>query len=117
VVIAVVFAMVAAPTLMTAFWEIRHGHGAATYANVYGLAIHWTSPLILAIALAATLLLAFVARLIVLWRDKRDTATLISKIAARVASGNDDNVQHRVGRSAPDHCHSRHGFYVFRPAE
>lgn len=75
---------------MVAFWQARHGHGAGTYSNAYGLVIHWTSPLILAIVLGVTLLVAFIARLIILWRDKCATATLIKQIVARVASGNDD---------------------------
>jgi hypothetical protein len=81
---------VAAPTLLAAVWEVLHGRGAATYTNVYGLAIHWTSPLILVIALVATLLVAFVARLIILWRDKRDAVNLIRTIVAQVASGDDN---------------------------
>jgi hypothetical protein len=87
--IATVFALVAAPTLLVASWEVLHGNGAATYTNVYGLVIHWTSVLVLVIALVSTLLVAFVARLIIVWRDKRATMALIRQIVARAASGND----------------------------
>jgi hypothetical protein len=43
------------------------------------LATHRSSLLILAIVLVATLLVAFVARLVIIWRDKRKTATLIEE--------------------------------------
>jgi hypothetical protein len=88
--IATVFALVAAPTLLVAVWEMMHNRGAGTYINVYGLAIHWTSALISVVALAATLLVALIARLVILWRDKRNAKRLITQIAARVVSNNDN---------------------------
>jgi len=87
--IAIVFALVAAPTLLAAVWQISHDRGAGTYTNVYGLAIHWTSPLILVATLVATLLVAFVARMIILRRDRRDAMKIIRTIVARAASDND----------------------------
>jgi hypothetical protein len=39
------------PTLAIAVWEVLHGRGAATYSNVYGLAIQYSSVLILVLVL------------------------------------------------------------------
>jgi hypothetical protein len=50
---------------------------------------HWSLMSILGIVLVATLLVAFIARLVILWRDKRDAVKLIRQIAARVASDDD----------------------------
>jgi hypothetical protein len=87
--IAIFFALVAAPTLLAAVWKVSHGRGADTYTNVFGLAIHWTSTLILVVALVATLLIALIARLIILRRDRRDAMKIIKTIVARAVSDSD----------------------------
>jgi hypothetical protein len=87
--IAIVFALVAAPTLLAAVWQISRGHGADAYTNVWGLAIHWMSPLILVVALVVTLLVAFIARMIILRRDRRDAMKIIRKIVIQAASDSD----------------------------
>ena len=88
-IIVIVFSLVAAPTLLTAVWQVWHGHGADAYSNVFGLAIHWTSSLILVFALVATLVVAFIARMIILRRDRRDAMKIIKQIIIRAASDSD----------------------------
>jgi hypothetical protein len=68
------------PTLAIAVWEVLHGRGAATYSNVYGLPIQYTSVLILVLVLALTLAVAYIARIIYFWRNSRDGATKLRKI-------------------------------------
>ena len=87
--ITIVFVLVAAPTLLAAVWQVSHGHGADAYSNVFGLAIHWTSALVFVVALVATLLVAFIARMIILRRDRRDAMNIIRKIIVRAASDSD----------------------------
>jgi len=83
--IAIVFALVA----LAAVWQVSRGHGADAYSNVWGLAIHWMSPLILVVALVVTLLVAFIARMIVLRRERRDAMKIIRKIVIQAASDSD----------------------------
>ena len=70
IVAPVIAAVVFMPTVAIAVWEVAHGRGAATYSNVYGLAIHYTSVLILLFALALAALVAFIARAVYFWRDR-----------------------------------------------
>jgi NADH:ubiquinone oxidoreductase subunit 6 (subunit J) len=86
VLIAIVLALVAAPTLLASLWHISHGRGADTYTNVYGLAIHWTSPLILVVALVSTLIVALIARMVILRREKRETLKVIRAIVVRAGA-------------------------------
>jgi len=88
VAISTVFAVVFVPTLTISVWELLHGHGAAVYTNVYGLAIHYTSVLILVPALVAALVVAFVARLIYFWRGGHASGALIRKTGAGTPQGN-----------------------------
>jgi hypothetical protein len=48
--------------------------------------MHWTSPLILVVALIAALLIAFVARMIILSRNRRDAMKIIREIIVRAAT-------------------------------
>jgi hypothetical protein len=47
-------------------------------------------PLILVVALVATLLIAFVARMIILRRKRRDAMKMIKQIIVRAASDSDE---------------------------
>jgi hypothetical protein len=87
VAISTVFAVAFVPTLAIALWEVLHCRGAAVYTNVYGLAIPYTSVLILVAALVAVLVIAFIARLIYFWRSGHDSGAVISKIDAGASSG------------------------------
>ena len=75
VVAPIVIAVVLVPTLAIAVWEVLHGRGAAVYTNVYGLAIHYTSVLIMVAALIFTLAIAYIARLVYFWRYGRGEVT------------------------------------------
>ena len=70
IVAPVVAAVVFMPTVAIAVWEVAHGRGAATYSNVYGLAIHYIFVLILLFALALAALAAFIARAVYFWRER-----------------------------------------------
>ena len=70
IVAPVIAAVVFMPTVAIAVWEVAHGRGAATYSNVYGLAIHYSSVLILLFALALAALVAFIARAVYFWRER-----------------------------------------------
>ena len=70
IVAPVIAAVMFMPTVAIAVWEVAHGRGAATYSNVYGLAIHYTSVLILLFALALAALVAFIARAVYFWRER-----------------------------------------------
>ena len=86
--IATVVAVAFIPTLAIAVWEVLHGRGAAAYTNVYGLAIQYTSVLILVAALAVALAVAYIARLIYIWRSGHDPSAVVRKIDAPAPSGN-----------------------------
>jgi hypothetical protein len=70
IVAPIIAAVVFMPTVAIAVWEVVHGRGAATYSNVYGLAIHYTSVLILFVALALVAFVAFIARAVYFWRER-----------------------------------------------
>jgi hypothetical protein len=80
IVAPIVVAVAFIPTLAIAVWEVLHGRGAATYSNVYGLAVHYTSVLILFLVLALALAVAFIARFVYFWRIGRDAAAKLRKI-------------------------------------
>ena len=65
---SIVVAVVFIPTLTISIWKVLHGRGAESYLNVYGLAIHHTSVLILAIVMVLIMGGAYVARIIHFWR-------------------------------------------------
>jgi uncharacterized protein YqgC (DUF456 family) len=68
VAISAVFAAVFVPIVAAAVWQVLHGRGAAVYTNVYGLAIHYTSVLIMVAALILSLAVGYIARLVYSWR-------------------------------------------------
>jgi hypothetical protein len=68
------------PTLAIAVWEVLHGRGAATYSNVYGLAIQYSSVLILIFVLGLALAVAYIARIVYFWRNGHDGAAKLQKI-------------------------------------
>ena len=43
VIAPIVVTIAIVPTFAIALWELLHGRGAATYTNVFGLTIHYTS--------------------------------------------------------------------------
>jgi uncharacterized membrane protein YwaF len=71
------------PTLTTAVWEVLHGRGAAVYTNVYGLAIHYTSVLIMVAALIFALVVAYIARLFYFWRYGHGRVTELRELQLR----------------------------------
>jgi hypothetical protein len=56
------------PTFAISAWMVLHGRGAESYSNVYGLAIHYTSVLILAAVVILILGVAYLARVVHLRR-------------------------------------------------
>ena len=68
VVAPIVVVVIFIPILTISIWKVLHGRGAESYLNVYGLSIHHTSVLILATAVVLILGVAYVARVIHLWR-------------------------------------------------
>jgi hypothetical protein len=68
------------PTLAIAVWEVLHGRGAATYSNVYGLAIQHSSVLILVLVLGLALAVAYIARILYFWREGHDGTAKLRKI-------------------------------------
>lgn len=88
----IVAAVAFVPTLAIAVWEVVHGRGAAAYQSVYGLAIPYTSVLILMLFLVLVLAVAYIARIVYLWRNGRDRTAKIRKIdspPSSVDSGED----------------------------
>ena len=68
VVAPIVAVVVFIPTLAISVWIVLHGRGAESYSNVYGLAIHYTSVLILAAMVILILGVAYLARVVHLRR-------------------------------------------------
>ena len=64
VAISAVLAAAFVPILTVAVGHVHRGRGAAVYTNVYGLAIHYTSQLIMVAALILALGIAYIARLL-----------------------------------------------------
>jgi hypothetical protein len=87
VAISAVFAVAFTPTLAVAIREVLHGRGAAVYTNVYGLAIPYTSVLVLIAALVAVLVIAFIGRLVYFWRSGSDSRAVVTKLDAGARSG------------------------------
>jgi uncharacterized membrane protein YwaF len=83
IVAPIVVAAVLVPTLAIAVWEVLHGRGAAVYTNVYGLAIQYTSVLIMIAALIFTLAVAYIARLVYFWRYGRGGVTELRELQPR----------------------------------
>jgi hypothetical protein len=87
VIAPIVVAVAAIPMLAIAVREVLHGRGAATYTNVYGLPIHYTSSLILVLVLVLALAVAYTARIVYFWRTGRDGAAKLRKIESQGSSG------------------------------
>jgi uncharacterized oligopeptide transporter (OPT) family protein len=87
VVAPIIVAIALVPTVAIAVWEVAHGRGAATYSNVYGLAIHYTSILIFLFAVFLAAIAAYVARVVYFWREGRVGAIDIRKISATRSPG------------------------------
>jgi hypothetical protein len=85
VVAPIVAAAVFLPTLATALWAVLHGRGAAVYSNVYGLSISYTSLLIAVAAVPLALGVAYVARLVYLWRYGYGDVTPMREIQSRTS--------------------------------
>jgi hypothetical protein len=80
VVAPIVVAVAIMPTLAIAVWKVLHGRGAATYSNVYGLPIQYTSVLILVLVLVLAVAAACIARVVYFWRNGHDGAAKLRKI-------------------------------------
>ena len=83
VVVSAVFAAVFIPVVAAAVWQVLHGRGAAVYTNVYGLAIHYTSLLIMVAALILALGAAYIARLVYFRRYGNGEVTEIRELQRR----------------------------------
>jgi ABC-type long-subunit fatty acid transport system fused permease/ATPase subunit len=90
VVAPIVAVVVFIPTLANAVREVLHGRGAATYLNFYGLAIPYTSVLILVLVIVLTLAVAYVARLVYFWRSGHDGSAKLRKIDSPSSSVDSD---------------------------
>jgi uncharacterized membrane protein len=86
VIAPIVAAVACIPTLAIAIWKVTHGRGAAMYTNVYGLAMPYTSVLILVVVLIVVLSTAFIAREIYFWRNRHDGPSNSQKIDSRRSS-------------------------------
>jgi hypothetical protein len=86
IVAPIILAVAFIPTLAIAIWEVLHGRGAASYSNVYGLAIPYTSVLILVLVLVLALAVAYVARIAYFWRTGHDGAAELRNINSRASS-------------------------------
>jgi hypothetical protein len=80
VIVPIVVTIAIVPTFAIALWELLHGRGAATYTNVFGLTIHYTSLLVLVLALVLTLGVAYIARIAHFWCNGHDRAATLRKI-------------------------------------
>jgi len=92
IVAPIVVAVAFVPTVAIAVWEVLHGRGAESYSNVYGLSIHYTSVLIVVLALVLAIAVAYVARIVYFWRSGHDGAAKLRKIdslGTSVDSGSD----------------------------
>jgi hypothetical protein len=85
VVAPIVAAALFLPTFATALWAVLHGRGAAVYSNVYGLSISYTSLLISVAAGLLVLGVAYVARLIYLWRYGYGDVTRVGEIQSQTS--------------------------------
>jgi uncharacterized protein YqgC (DUF456 family) len=83
VVVSAVFAAVFIPVVAAAVWQVLHGRGAAVYTNVYGLAIHYTSLLIMVAALILALGVAYIARLVYFRRYGNGEVTELRELQPR----------------------------------
>jgi hypothetical protein len=83
VVISVVFAAVFIPIVAAAVWQVLHGRGAGAYTNVYALAIHYTSLLIMVAALILALGVAYIARLLYFRRYGNGDVTELRELQPR----------------------------------
>ena len=91
VIAPIVVIIVVVPTLGVAVWKVLHGHGAESYSNVYGLAIHYTSVLILVLALLLAVAVAYLARIVHFWRNAHDGTAKLRKIESLVSSAESIN--------------------------
>jgi hypothetical protein len=86
VVAPIIAAVAIMPTFLIAVWEVLHGRGAATYSNVYGLPIHYTSVLIFASVFALAAAAMYIARLVYFWRSGHDKAAKLPTIGSLKSS-------------------------------
>jgi hypothetical protein len=86
VVAPLIVATAVIPTLAIAVWETLHGHGAASYSNVYGLTIPFVSVLILVFVLVVALAVAYVARIVYFRGNQRDDGAKLHKVGSSADS-------------------------------
>jgi len=85
VVAPIVTAAAFVPTLGIAVWAVARGRGAVSYANFYGLAIPYTSVLIIIGALFLRLAVAYIGRIVYNWREGHDGAAKLRTIQSPAA--------------------------------
>jgi hypothetical protein len=83
IVAPIVFAVAFIPTLAISVRAVLQGRGADVYSNVYGLAIHYTSLLIIVAALILALGAAYVARLLYFRRYGKGEVTELRELQPR----------------------------------
>jgi hypothetical protein len=83
--ISAVFAAAFVPIVASAVWHVLHGRGAAVYTNVHGLAIPYTSVLIMVAVLILTLEVAYIARLVYFWRNGHGGVTELRELQPRTS--------------------------------
>jgi hypothetical protein len=83
VAISSVLTAIVVPTLAVAVRQVLHGRGAAVYTNVYGLAIHYTSVLIMVAAVLLTLGVAYLARVVYSWRHNYGEVTELRELQSQ----------------------------------
>jgi hypothetical protein len=87
----IIAAVALVPTVSIAVWEVLRGNGAGSYSNIYGLAIQYTSILILLGAVLVTAAVAYIARVIYFWRTSHDRAAKLRTIRAPISSLKSDD--------------------------
>ncbi len=69
--------------ILRALYEVVHNRGSEIYRNVYGIRIQWITVLTTLGAVAAALLVAWVARILGSWRETREIRVLIRRANSR----------------------------------
>ena len=96
VVVSLVFSAVLIPVVAAAVWQVLHGRGAAAYTNVYGLAIHYTSLLIMVAALILALGAACIGRVLYFRRYGNGEVTELRELEPQTPYTDPGNTESRL---------------------